>query len=545
MGKSPSVGVLHEDDCDEVKFFEKPRKNLQSDDENVDERPGWLPDGWIMEVYRGDDGTICRYYICPFSGITFTMKSEVLHYLFSEMDQRFMESKNCAVGCNLMRTHEWLPKGWLVEIRAGGDNMDKMYKRRHLRPPPPSMSLQRGLDNTRSSGDHRRLGRATDIVRDAAEAHRPLDAVAGVVTMLTDLRSSLVSGKDMAGCSNGPVREVSTTDGAGDMRGEPHVDAGGVEHMAAPGEEAELLAIVHKLGEADRALERPMPGLHRPRCRRKYTAKHLHMKDLLTIVAMLAAHFQTLLEESLRLLLHFYVYPPDRVRLFSKDDILAILEFNPEGLPQGWVKEVVFRKTNTSRIRRDRHYTDPIKNYVFRTMRSAALYLETRKVIIRAFVQKTSVHEVYSFEKYSEKRISSKPSTLKRGTNQLCTQSSKLQKLSLKEEILSDEQGSSSGKFSVVLCRAPSPILDLLVSSPWCGGVVVLLEVAIAGGRLGSCGFGGSASDGICGGFGYTVLEATLTVAVAVACSAVVTIIHEDSEFGEANVVPHCVGCLM
>uniref|UniRef100_A0A0D3FSV0 MBD domain-containing protein n=1 Tax=Oryza barthii TaxID=65489 RepID=A0A0D3FSV0_9ORYZ len=410
MGKSPSVRVLHEDDCDEVKFFEKPRKNLQSDDENVDERPGWLPDGWIMEVYRGDDGTICRYYICPFSGITFTMKSK--------------------------RTHEWLPKvGWL-RLELVGTTWTRCTRtlkicgiccetskeressrgycknmRRHLRPQPPSMSLQRGLDNTRSSGDHRRLGRATDIVRDAAEAHRPLDAVAGVVTMLTDLRSSLVSGKDMAGCSNGPVREVSTTDGAGDMRGEPHVDAGSVEHMAAPGEEAELLAVVHELGEADCALERPMPGLHRPRYR-----------DLLTIVAMLAAHFQTLLEESLRLLLH----------------ILAILEFNPEGVPQGWVKEVVFRKTNTSRIRRDRHYTDPIKNYIFRTMR------------------------------YSEKRISSKPSTLKRGTNQLCTQSSKLQKLSLKEEILSDEQGSSS----------------------------VLVTAFV-------------------GGFGYTVLEATLTVAVA------------------------------
>uniref|UniRef100_A0A0E0DB48 MBD domain-containing protein n=1 Tax=Oryza meridionalis TaxID=40149 RepID=A0A0E0DB48_9ORYZ len=394
-----------------------------------------------MEVYRGDDGTICRYYKCPFSEITFTMKSEVLYYLFSEMDQRFLESKNCVVGNNLTRTHEWLPKGWLVEIRAGGDNMDKMYKRRHLQPPPPSMSLQRGLDNTRSNGDHRRLGRATDIVRDAAEAHRhcPLDAVAGMVTTLTDLRSSLVSGKDMAGCSNGPVREVSTTDGAGDMRGEPHVDAGGVEHMAAPGEEAELLAVVRELGEADRALERPMPGLHRPRCR-------------------------------------FYVYPPDRVRLFSKDDvllyikemkisefdtdgqcntstqenILAILEFNPEGLPQGWVKEVVFRKTNTGKIRRDQHYTDPIKNYVFRTMRSAALYLETGK------------HESL------RKKLNL------RGTNQLRTQSSKLQKLSLKEEILSDEQGSSSA--------------------------VALVAVLVTA---------------IVGGFGYTVLEATLTVAVA------------------------------
>uniref|UniRef100_A0A0D9ZHA7 MBD domain-containing protein n=1 Tax=Oryza glumipatula TaxID=40148 RepID=A0A0D9ZHA7_9ORYZ len=369
MGKSPSVGVLHEDDCDEVKFFEEPKKNLQSDDESVDERPGWLPDGWIMEVYRGDDGTIC--WICPFSGITFTMKSEVLYYLFSEMDQRFLESKNCAVGNNLTRTHEWLPKGWLVEIRASGDNMDK-----------------------------------TKIYR------------------TTFTHEGFAHHRCHVGCS--------------------------------------------------------FPNI-------------------------------------------FYMYPPDRVRLFSKDDVLLyikemkISEFDTDGqcntrLPQGWVKEVVFRKTNAGRIRRDWHYTNPIKNYVFRTMRSTALYLEIGKVTIRAFVQKTSVHEVYSFEKFTHLHESLRKRLNLRWTNQLRTQWSKLQKLSLKEEILSDEQGSSSSKFvpeeqkfirfSVVLCRGPSPVLDLLVSSPWCGGVggvVALLEVAIAGGHLGSCGFGGNASGGICG----------------------------------------------
>ncbi|EAZ29862.1 hypothetical protein OsJ_13921 [Oryza sativa Japonica Group] len=312
MGKSPSFGILDDNDCDEVKSSDESTKNLQSDDDDVDDRPGWLPDGWIMEVYLGDDGTIYRYYICPVSGRTFTMKSEVLHYLFSEMDQCFTESKNRAVGSNLTRTHEWLPKGWLVEIRAGGDNMDKMYK--------------------------------------------------------------------------------------------------------------------------------------------------------------------------------FYVYPPNRVRLFSKDDvllyikemkisgfdtdgqcntstqenILAILEFNPEGLPQGWVKEVVFRKTHTGRIRRDRHYTDPIKSYVFRTKRSAAFYVETGKVTIRAFVQKTSVHEVYSFEKFTHLHESLQKRLNLGRTNQLRTRSSKLQKLSLKEGILSDDQSSSSvlvamvaqcGNFSkVVVC---------------------------------------------------------------------------------------------
>jgi hypothetical protein len=26
------------------------------------------------------------------------------------------------------KEHEWLPKGWVMEIRAGGEKMDKMYK---------------------------------------------------------------------------------------------------------------------------------------------------------------------------------------------------------------------------------------------------------------------------------------------------------------------------------------------------------------------------------------------------------------------------------
>ena len=60
MGKSPSVGILDDDDRDEVKSSEEATKNLQSDDDDVDGRPGWLPDGWIMEVYCDDDGTIYR-----------------------------------------------------------------------------------------------------------------------------------------------------------------------------------------------------------------------------------------------------------------------------------------------------------------------------------------------------------------------------------------------------------------------------------------------------------------------------------------------------
>jgi hypothetical protein len=32
----------------------------EEDVEALSEAPDWLPDGWIMEVYRGDDGIIHR-----------------------------------------------------------------------------------------------------------------------------------------------------------------------------------------------------------------------------------------------------------------------------------------------------------------------------------------------------------------------------------------------------------------------------------------------------------------------------------------------------
>ena len=39
--------------------------------------------------------------------------------------------------------------------------------------------------------------------------------------------------------------------------------------------------------------------------------------------------------------------------------LLAIVEFHPSGLPKGWVKELVFRKTKEGLIRRD-----PVNNMV-------------------------------------------------------------------------------------------------------------------------------------------------------------------------------------
>ncbi|GJN36861.1 hypothetical protein PR202_gb25760 [Eleusine coracana subsp. coracana] len=59
---------------------------MDEDDETLEEPPGWLPDGWIMEAHCDDNGTIYR------------------------------------------RSHTWLPCGWVIEIRAGGKTMEKMYK---------------------------------------------------------------------------------------------------------------------------------------------------------------------------------------------------------------------------------------------------------------------------------------------------------------------------------------------------------------------------------------------------------------------------------
>lgn len=48
------------------------------------------------------------------------------------------------------------------------------------------------------------------------------------------------------------------------------------------------------------------------------------------------------------------------------------------------------------------YFTDPVNNYSFRTRKSAMLYVQTGKVPKRAFIQRTSVHDLYSFEKSAD-----------------------------------------------------------------------------------------------------------------------------------------------
>ncbi|KAM0853517.1 hypothetical protein ACQ4PT_051013 [Festuca glaucescens] len=220
--------------------------------EDMEQTPDWLPDGWVMKVKHGEDGALYQYFVSPISGSKFRMKAEVLNYLFSEMDEHWIQSKEKAARSSMLpKAHEWLPKGWFVEIRAGGENMDKMFKF-YVH---PAMGV--------------RLFYKEDV---------------------------LLYVKEMK------ITECDT-DGQCDMN--------------------------------------------------------------------------------------------------SQDNLLALLEFNPSLLPQGWVKEIAYRKTKEG-IRKDMYYTDPVSQYVFRTRRSALRYLETGKVTKRQFIQNTSVHDLYSFDKSAD-----------------------------------------------------------------------------------------------------------------------------------------------
>lgn len=223
-------------------------------DEDVDvliEWPSWLPDGWDIDVRRGDNGSTYRYYTSPVSGYTFSTKMEALRYLFSEMEERVLESQACAEENELHRMHTWLPDGWVIEVRAGGEKMDKMYK---------------------------------------FYVHLP-----------TGMR--FFSKEDVLRCAN----------------------EGGISRCNVKG----------------------------------------------------------LCDTS------------------SEDNILAQVEFNPDGLPDGWVKEIIFRKCNDG-IRKDPYYTDPVSHRVFRTLKSVMSYLETGEITKHAYIPRRSVTHMYSFDKCTD-----------------------------------------------------------------------------------------------------------------------------------------------
>ncbi|KAL6660451.1 hypothetical protein ACP70R_001997 [Stipagrostis hirtigluma subsp. patula] len=223
------------------------------------EPPDWLPDGWIMEVRRDDNSSIYRYYICPLSGYTFSSEKETLDFLFSGMEGGVLELQACAEDDKLHKMHTWLPEGWLIEIRAGGKQMEKMYKF-YVHLPTGKRCLSKG---------------------------------------------------EVLCCAN---------DG---------------------------------------------------------TASRCDM-DVLCDTS-------------------------------SDDNILAQVEFNPDNLPDGWVKETIFRKCNDG-IRKDPYYTDPVSHHVFRTLKSVLSYLQTGEISKHAYMPRKSVTDMYSFDMCADMP----PSMLKR-----------------------------------------------------------------------------------------------------------------------------------
>ncbi|XP_039771454.1 uncharacterized protein LOC120639658 isoform X5 [Panicum virgatum] len=204
---------------------------MDEDSRSLEEPPGWLPDGWIME-----------HYTSPVSGYTFTSKMETIEYLFSGMEERMLESQG---------SHTWLPGGWLIEVRAGGKKMDKMYKF-YFHPPSGMRFLSKG-----------------EVLRYVNEGK--------------------ISACDM---------------------------------------------------------------------------------DLLCDTS-------------------------------TDDNILALVEFSPDGLPDGWVKETIFRKCNDG-IRKDPYYTDPISHRVFRTLKSVLSYLGTGEISKHAYLPRRNVIDMYSFDKCAD-----------------------------------------------------------------------------------------------------------------------------------------------
>ncbi|KAL6851486.1 hypothetical protein ACP4OV_020419 [Aristida adscensionis] len=215
---------------------------------------GWLPDGWIMEVRHDSSGFIHRYYISPLSGKTFSTEKETLDYLFSRMEDHLLDPQACINNNELHRMHTWLPDGWVMEIRAGGKKMEKMYKF-YVHLPTGKRCLSKG---------------------------------------------------EVLGCDNEDT--VSRCD----------MDA---------------------------------------------------MCDT-----------------------------------SSDDNILAQVDFNPDGLPNGWVKQTIFRKCNDG-TRKDPYYTDPISHRVFRTLKSVLSYLETGEISKHAYIPKKSVTDMYSFDKCADMGI--------------------------------------------------------------------------------------------------------------------------------------------
>ncbi|XP_073307686.1 uncharacterized protein [Primulina huaijiensis] len=69
----------------------------------------------------------------------------------------------------------------------------------------------------------------------------------------------------------------------------------------------------------------------------------------------------------------------DNLKLNKNEVTVASESTSVEGLPHGWIKEIMTRKSG-NKIRKDTYYTDPITGYMFRSKNDALRYLETSDI---------------------------------------------------------------------------------------------------------------------------------------------------------------------
>ncbi|XP_042381825.1 uncharacterized protein LOC121974714 [Zingiber officinale] len=85
----------------------------------------------------------------------------------------------------------------------------------------------------------------------------------------------------------------------------------------------------------------------------------------------------------------------------SNDLILSRVEYSPTQLPDGWIKEVKFRRNPESKkkFRQDPYYTDPQSGYVFRTCKDCFLFHEHGVLSRYAFKpRRNNVYAILGFE---------------------------------------------------------------------------------------------------------------------------------------------------
>ncbi|XP_020241385.1 methyl-CpG-binding domain-containing protein 13 [Asparagus officinalis] len=101
----------------------------------------------------------------------------------------------------------------------------------------------------------------------------------------------------------------------------------------------------------------------------------------------------------------------NRFKANTPDNVISQIEYSPDGLPHGWIKETVFRKSKSrsTGIKKDPYYTDPISGYVFRSFKEAKQYVKTGKPGKYAIgPRKSSAKGLYSLEKKSPPSVPAK-----------------------------------------------------------------------------------------------------------------------------------------